>query len=135
MVKKILIADDDRETVEFLKSSLMRHNFEVVTAFDGEEAKQRIKQDKPDIIILDLFMPRLDGWGFLSWLRDEAKLTIPTIVLSAKDEIPEIKKTYTLGPDYYIIKPVKLKALIKGIHIVSSLKHLKNAEDEKPKAT
>lgn len=123
MNKKILIADDEKDIVELLKVALERENFEVVVAFDGEEAKAKILTEQPSAILLDLMMPRLNGWEVLRWLREQEHSSTPTIIVSAKDEMKDIKKSYTLDADYYIIKPVSPKALIKGINTILSLKN------------
>jgi len=129
MGKKVLIADDEKEIVSILEAALVREGFEVIAAFDGQEAKAKILEHRPDVILLDLIMPGLDGWEVLQWLRKEEKLVTPTIIISAKDQMKEIKKSYALDADYYIIKPIRIKDLIKAIHTVSSLKTLDRNEE------
>ena len=128
MFKKILIADDERDVVEFLKVALKREGFEVVVAFDGEETKRRILEENPDLLILDLVMPGISGWDVLNWIREQAKTSLPVIILSAKDSLEEIKKTYDLEADYYLVKPVRVKDILKGIYTLSALKEFKNNE-------
>jgi DNA-binding response OmpR family regulator len=118
--KKILIVDDDREAVDFLQKGLLRQGFEVVTAYDGLQAKEKIQEDNPEVIIVDLIMPHLDGWGLLNWLRREQKVTTPTIIISAKDEIDDLKRG-SLEADTYLIKPVTLEDVVRGIRLVSAL--------------
>lgn len=114
--KKVLIAEDEKDVVEILQSGLAREGFKVVVAFDGEEAKLKINEEAPDVILLDLMMPRLNGWEVLRWLRLEKHSSTPTIIVSAKNEMADFKKGYALDADYYIIKPVKMQELIKGIN-------------------
>ena len=99
MNKKVLIVDDEEEFVTFLGSALKREGFEVISAFDGEEAKSKILQDKPNILLLDLAMPKINGWEVLRWLKQEKRLSIPTIIISAKDDLDNVKKTYDLQAD------------------------------------
>ncbi len=126
MARKILIIDDEREVVEFLQRGLIKEGFHTVCAFDGLEAKKKIKDEKPDVILLDLVMPGLDGWEVLKWLRQEEKLSTPTIILSAKDTVPDMKQGYQLQADTYLVKPVSINDIISGIDLVCSL----NSKDE-----
>ncbi|MCM8773213.1 MAG: response regulator [Candidatus Omnitrophica bacterium] len=120
--KKILIAEDEKEIVELLESVLKRRGFEVMVAFDGEEAKAKITEFSPHIVILDLAMPKVDGWEVLKWLREDKKSNIPAIVISGKNQMNDIKKTYDLDADYYIVKPIRINDLIKGISTIWALK-------------
>ncbi len=128
MIKKILIADDERDFVRLLGVALKREGFDVVVAFDGEETKLRIVEEKPDMIILDLVMPGIDGWEVLRWIKQEKNMSLPIIIISAKDAFNDIKKTYNLEADYYLVKPVKIKDILKGIYTLSALKEFKNNE-------
>ncbi|MDD3296387.1 MAG: response regulator [Candidatus Omnitrophica bacterium] len=121
MVKKVLIVDDEQEVVDFLEKGLKREGFEVICALDGLEAKGKISQEDPDVIILDLLMPKLDGWGVLNWLRKDAKLTIPTIIVSAKGDLEDMQKSYKLDADTYLIKPVNIKDVLNAIRMLFSL--------------
>lgn len=120
MRKKILIADDDTNTVDFLEKGLVREGFEVVSASDGEDAKDEILQNTPDLIILDLGMPRLDGWEFLKWLREEVKSNTPVIIVSGKDEMSDMKKGYRLEADSYLVKPISVNDILGVIHAICS---------------
>lgn len=122
MDKKILIADDEKATLDLLEKSLSRHGFEVVTACDGLEAKDKILQEKPEAIVLDLIMPNLDGWGVLQWLKNDVKLNIPVIILSAKGELDSMKRGYNLAADTYLVKPVDIDELLGSIRAVCSLR-------------
>ena len=126
LAKKILVADDEKEFATFLSAALRREGFDVLPAFDGIEAKKIIENNKPDVAILDLVMPRLNGWEVLKWVK-EKEYKIPVIILSARDDFNEIKNAYNLDADYYISKPVSVKDIVKGINTVSSLGMLKNS--------
>ncbi|MFA7676886.1 MAG: response regulator [Candidatus Omnitrophota bacterium] len=122
MVKKILVVDDEQEVVDFLKKGLKREGFEVVSALDGMEAKDKISQEDPDVIILDLLMPKLDGWGVLNWLRKDVKLATPTIIVSAKGDLEDMQKGYNLDADTYLIKPVNINDVLGAIKMLASLR-------------
>ncbi len=117
LTKKVLIADDERDFVTFLSVALKREGFDVFTAFDGIEAKERIEEDSPDIVILDLIMPHLNGWEVLKWIKEKER-RIPVIILSAKDDFDDIKNTYNLNADYYMTKPVSVRDIVEGINTV-----------------
>ncbi len=122
MRKKVLIAEDEKEVVEFLKRILEKEGFGVITAFDGEEAKRKIVEENPDILILDIVMPKLDGWQLLEWLRKEKASTLPIIIVSAKNEMDDVKKGYKLEADYYMVKPLEARSLIKAIRTILTFK-------------
>lgn len=119
--QKILIADDDKDAALFLKKGLQREGFEIVLAVDGQEAKQAILKTNPDLIILDLVMPKLDGWEVLKWLRQQQNKSTPVIVVSAKEEIGDLKKTYALEADTYLVKPITIDDVLAAIRAISSL--------------
>lgn len=117
--KRILIVDDEKDTVSFLEKGLSREGFEVIVAFDGIEAKNKIVHDEPKVILLDLVMPGLDGWGVLKWMK-ERKLNIPTIIVSARDEMEDMKRGI-LEADTYLVKPISVSDVLKGINVICSL--------------
>jgi DNA-binding response OmpR family regulator len=121
MAKKILIVDDEKDAVEFLGKNLQLEGFEVAMAYDGIEAKEKIVKENPAIIILDIIMPRLDGWEVLQWLRKEAKLSTPTIILSAKEDVADLKRSYRLETDTYLVKPASINDILKAINIITAL--------------
>ena len=121
-IKKILIADDEEKVVRLLEKALQRQGFVVVTASDGQEAKDKIIQEQPHMILLDLKMPRANGWEVLRWLREEQKCATPAIIISAKDDMEDIKKSYALAADHYILKPVRIIDVLKSIQAVGLIK-------------
>lgn len=130
-VKKILIADDEKVIAELLKNSLSRKGFEVMVVHDGVEAKNKILEENPELVILDLMMPRLDGWEVLKWIRGKAQLDIPVIVVSGKDEVVDAKYVYNLEADSYLTKPIDIEELMKVIKVVSSRKRRKKIKPVK----
>ena len=100
---KILIADDSRQIVNILEEYAKKEGFEVVTACDGEEALVQVKQEDFDIILLDVMMPKKDGFEVLREMRRES--TVPIIMITARGEDFEQIMGLDLGADDYIIKP------------------------------
>ena len=119
MSKTILIVDDDRESACFLKNGLQRHGFEVWVASDGVEAKEQIRLQVPEVMLLDLVMPRFDGWQLLQWLRLEG-YSIPTIVVSAQDRMDDLKRG-VIEADTYLVKPVTIEDVIRAVAVVRGL--------------
>ena len=127
MVYKILVVDDDKQIVETLKERLLREGYEVVVAFDGVEALLKVKKDNPDIILLDLIMPKLNGFDVLKENREKyTDKWRPVIVVSAKDDLESLKKSYSLEADHYLTKPCTMEQLLTGIRTMISLIHLRD---------
>lgn len=122
MAYKLLIVDDDKDIAEALKSILIRENYEVIVAFDGSEALIKIKEGNPDVIILDLMLPKLSGFEVLKEVREKYKdKWRPVIIISAKSELDAIKKCYDFEADLYLTKPCGIEYLLKGIKTMISL--------------
>ena len=91
--KKILIADDEKDIVELIAYNLEREGYAVVKAFDGQKAWEMINADKPDLVILDLMMPGMDGFSVLEALRKQRETAnIPVIVVTAKELTPQERR-------------------------------------------
>jgi DNA-binding response OmpR family regulator len=103
---KVLIAEDDVFILEMYSVKLSSEGFEVLTAGNGEEALKKIEEEKPDVVLLDLLMPKMDGWGVLSGLKKhnnkEKKPVV--IVLTNLGEKSNIEKALSMGADDYLIK-------------------------------
>ena len=112
---KILLVDDEKDIVEFLKYNLEQENFEVIVGYDGEEALRKISEN-PDLIILDIMMPKLDGFEVCKQIREYKGFEdVPVIFLTAKaGETNEIKGL-ELGASDYIQKPISPKKLIARV--------------------
>lgn len=111
--KKILIVDDEADVVEILESRLKECDYDVICAFDGEEALRKARQERPDLIILDIMLPKMDGYQVCSTLRsEEAIKEIPVIMLTACSRMDNIKKGMDLGAVSYVAKPLKLDVLL-----------------------
>ena len=100
---KILIVEDERELIDLLKAKLVKEGYEVVCAYDGEEGLKMVTLHKPDLILLDIVMPKLDGYGVLEKLSDES-IKIPVIIISNSGQPVEIEKTKKLGAVDHLIK-------------------------------
>jgi DNA-binding response OmpR family regulator len=120
---KILIADDETAVLEIMARNIASRGYEVITAKDGQEAWGKIVSDVPDIIILDLMMPKMDGWAVLSRLRHDppTKRWQPVIIVSAKNELESIQKGITLEADHYLAKPCQIEDILKAIRLMLSL--------------
>ena len=113
---KILIADDDRNICELLKIYLEKESYTVVLAGDGEEALEKFDREEPDIILLDVMMPRLDGWQVCRELRKKSEC--PIIMITAKGETFDKVLGLELGADDYVVKPFDTKEIVARIKAV-----------------
>jgi len=116
MSKKILVVDDMKELRTLLKQYLTQEGFEVVTANNGQEALFIARQEKPDLIILDLMMPQMGGYEFIKTYNREANT--PIIILTAKLEESEKVLGLELGADDYMTKPFSIRELTARVRAV-----------------
>ncbi|MCB9188256.1 MAG: response regulator transcription factor [Flavobacteriales bacterium] len=115
-MKKILIADDDIEIQTFLTYNFEKEGFRVHKASNGEEAIEKARLIKPDIILMDLMMPIMDGIEAVFQLKkDDALKGIPVVMISARSEDYSIIAGLDGGADDYLVKPVRFKVLLKKI--------------------
>jgi len=115
-MKKILIADDRSEVVELVKVTLEGEGYQTIDASDGREALEKIGKEKPDLILLDIIMPRMDGFEVLSKVKKDPKTKdIPVIMLTAKGQKIDKEKGGILGAQDYIIKPFSPSRLLRKI--------------------
>lgn len=115
-MKKILIVDDEPNIVMSLEYLLRRQKFDVNIARNGTEALNNIGQKKPDLILLDIMMPDVDGYEICEYVKSSPDLhQIKIIFLSAKSKKEDINKGYELGADLYLIKPFSTKELLNKI--------------------
>lgn len=116
MAKKVLVVDDKKEIRTLLKQYLTQEEFDVVTAADGQEALYVARQEKPDLIILDLMMPEMGGYEFMRAYGREANT--PTIILTAKPDENDKVLGLELGADDYITKPFSPRELTARVRAV-----------------
>lgn len=110
-MKKILIVEDEKALVEVLRDELALHDFDASMAFNGEEALKKMRASVPDLVLLDIIMPKMDGFEVLEEMqKDDALKEIPVIVLSNLGEDEDIKRALKLGAVDYFVKaqhPIK----------------------------
>ena len=125
MAKKIMVVDDERHIVRLVEVNLQRAGYDVVSAYDGVEALEKITAEKPAMIILDVMMPRMDGFEVLKELRGNPETKdIPVIMLTAKAQDADIFKGWSSGVDSYLTKPFNPRELLVFVErILQSLEH------------
>ena len=114
---KILVVEDDLSLSDVLAFTLRRAGYEIVTAFDGVAALQIWQAEKPDLIVLDLNLPKLDGLAVCRQIRSQAQT--PIIILSVRDSDEAVVKGLELGADDYVVKPFSPNQLVARIKAVS----------------
>lgn len=112
MAKKILVVDDEKEFVSTVASRLELLGYKIIPAYSGQEALYKAASEMPDLTLLDIMMPGMDGLEVLSRLRDNPKtFNLNVIMLTAKGETEYLLKAQELGSLDYLIKPIKIKEL------------------------
>ncbi len=105
MGKKILIVEDDRFLRELIVQKLIKEGYETIEAVDGEEGVKKTKEEKPDLILLDLILPGIDGFEVLTRVKsDPAAASIPVIILSNLGQKDDVERGLKLGVSGYLIK-------------------------------
>lgn len=120
---KILMADDEPDVLDIMAKKIFIQGYTVVTAYDGREAWEKIQSESPDIIILDLNMPRMNGFEVLQTLRENppAEKWQPVIIVSARSDLDDIKKGLSLEAEHYLVKPCSVEDILKAVRLVTSL--------------
>ena len=119
MKKKILVVDDEDDILNFLELVLGEKGFDVVTASGGQEALTKAQLERPDLVLLDIMMPQMDGWEVLKLLRvDEETAEIPVAMLSARTEARDRVQGLQEGAIDYICKPFSLQELLGKIEAI-----------------
>ena len=117
--KTIMVVDDNPDIITIVKTILEGKGYSVLSASSGPELLTLLKSQKPDLIILDIMMPEMDGLEVLTRLKGMADTTsIPIILLTAKVQYEDVLGGYKLGADYYITKPFTSTQLINGINLL-----------------
>jgi len=113
---RLLVIDDEKDFVDTLTVRLGALRYQVIEAYNGEDGLRLAREEKPDLIILDIAMPGMDGFMVLEKLKvDEGLKSIPVIMLSAKFQPNDLDFAKNLGADAYLTKPVDFKALSEQI--------------------
>lgn len=113
MSKKILVVDDEKPISDIIKFNLEKEGYEVVVAFDGEEALEKVESEKPDLLVLDLMLPKIDGLEVAKQVR--AKYTTPIIMATAKNSELDKVLGLELGADDYVTKPFSNRELVARV--------------------
>lgn len=126
MARKILVVDDTRNVQVMLTDFLNSQDFEVLTASDGREALEAVQSSNPDLILLDIMMPTMDGYQFISQLRRVSDL--PVIMITAKQQEADIIRGFDLGADDYITKPFRMRELLVRMRAILRRAAVKESE-------
>ena len=115
--KKILAVDDEKHIVRLVQVNLERAGYEVVTANDGKEALQQVQDENPDLVVLDVMMPYMDGFEVLQNLRrNPSTRDIPVIMLTAKAQDADVFRGWQSGVDCYLTKPFNPLELVSFVN-------------------
>ncbi len=116
MTKKVLIVDDEQNIAISAEFLMLSEGFEVVVAHDGEEGLAQIRAHRPDLVLLDVMMPKLNGFEVCQAVRDDPTLAgVRILMLTAKGRAAEIDKGLSLGADAYISKPFATRELVAKV--------------------
>lgn len=127
MPLKVLVCDDERHIVRLIQVNLERQGYQVVTAFDGKEGLEKIRSEKPNLVVLDVMMPYMDGFEVLKTIRREPETeNLPVIMLTAKAQDKDVFEGYHYGADMYLTKP------FNPMELVTFVKRISQGNDEPP---
>jgi two-component system alkaline phosphatase synthesis response regulator PhoP len=119
MVQRVLVVDDDAEVVRLLRAYLEQEGYQVLTAYDGEEALHVIRREHPDLVMLDLMMPKRDGWDVTRTVRRAPELSAtPIIMLTARVDDQDKIVGLELGADDYVTKPFNPREVVARVRAV-----------------
>ncbi len=127
MPQKVLVVEDDGNIAQLLKMYLEKEGFQVKTAADGGAGVAAFREYQPDLVLLDIMLPVMNGWAVCRTIRSESK--IPIIMLTAKEETDDKVHGLELGADDYMTKPFEVKELLARIHAV--LRRTEGEEEHK----
>ncbi len=114
--KRILVVDDEPKLVEMVKTRLEANDYEVLTATNGQEALDKARTEKPDLIILDVMLPKIDGYKVCRMLKfDEKYKAIPIIMFTARAQKEDVQVGQDVGANAYITKPFEASVLLAKI--------------------
>lgn len=114
MAKKIMVVDDEPYIARVIKFKLEQEGYEVISANDGQSGLQKIKEEKPDMVLLDVMMPGLSGYEVCQKIKEDAELAgIPVVILTAKGQERDREQGLTMGASDYITKPFSPNRLLE----------------------
>ncbi|MDD5448850.1 MAG: response regulator [Actinomycetota bacterium] len=127
--KKILVVDDDPIMVKLISANLRLNDFQVLEATSGKQALEAVEQEPLDLVVLDIMMPEVDGWGVLRQLRGDPKTEqLPVVIVTAKTQDNDVIRGWELGADEYLIKPFNPLLLVEVVQIVLERSHEERLE-------
>ena len=129
MGRNILVVEDDRNISDLIHMYLVKEGFDVRTAGDGGKAVEEFQKSVPDLILLDIMLPVMDGWAVCSKIRETS--SVPIIMLTAKSEVFDRIQGLEMGADDYIVKPFEMKELIARINAVLRRTEIPNDTSKK----
>ncbi len=125
---RILLVDDEPDLVQMVSVRLKAAGYEISTAYDGQEALEKVKESRPDLMILDLMLPKLDGYKVCRLLKfDERTRGIPILIFTARAQVEDVTLATECGADAYLTKPFEAKVLL------GKLQELLSAAGKAPK--
>ena len=116
MARNILVVEDDRNISDLIRMYMEKEGLEVRSAYDGGKANEEFEKQAPDLVLLDIMLPVMDGWAVCGKIRETSK--VPIIMLTAKSEVNDRITGLEMGADDYIIKPFEMKELMARINAV-----------------
>ena len=129
MGRNILVVEDDRNISDLIHMYLVKEGFDVRIAGDGGRAVEEFQREAPDLILLDIMLPVMDGWSVTAKVRETSK--VPIIMLTAKSEVFDRIQGLEMGADDYIVKPFEMKELIARINAVLRRTEIPNDTSKK----
>ena len=129
MARNILVVEDDKHISDLIQMYLVKEGFDVRIAGDGGKAVEEFQKEAPDLILLDIMLPVMDGWAVCAKIRETSK--VPIIMLTAKSEVFDRIQGLEMGADDYIVKPFEMKALIARINAVLRRTEIPNDTSKK----
>ena len=131
MARNILVVEDDRNISDLIRMYLEKEGFEVRIAYDGGKAVEEFEKQQPDMVLLDIMLPVLDGWQVCERIRQKART--PIIMLTAKSDVTDRITGLEMGADDYLVKPFEMKELMARINAV--LRRTEIPDDTKKRLT
>ena len=131
MARNILVVEDDRNISDLIRMYLEKEGFDVRIAYDGGKAVEEFDREAPDMVLLDIMLPVMDGWAVCAHIREKAKT--PIIMLTAKSEVNDRITGLEMGADDYLVKPFEMKELMARINAV--LRRSEIPDDTKKRLT
>jgi two-component system, OmpR family, alkaline phosphatase synthesis response regulator PhoP len=129
-LSKVLIADDNQQNCELLDAYLADEDYEIAMAYDGQQTLDRVASWVPDLILLDIMMPKLSGYEVCQKLKSDAKTrAIPILMVTALNEKNDIEKAVGAGCDDFLTKPVNQLELKTRVRSLLRVRHLTNERD------